>query len=114
MTEVPFPIGAKVRTVGYADPYIVTGYWRGDVKLRNKKTGTEYHAPVSHVALLERRPSVAKTDEKSWKELPKRKLAAFLYDNKTIADISWTKEIRKPGEKRDEFIKRVLGVKRAA
>lgn len=49
---------------------------------------------------------------KSWRDLPKTKLALFLYDHVQITDKSWTTEDRLPGESRDDFIKRVLGKKR--
>lgn len=43
-----------------------------------------------------------------WRELPKPDLAEFLLEHATIADSAWTEKSREKGEKREQFIERVL------
>ena len=44
-----------------------------------------------------------------WKSLPDADKAQYLIDHETISDFSWTDEPRLKGEKRDAFIRRILG-----
>ena len=44
----------------------------------------------------------------AWKSLPDAEKAQYLLDHQTISDRTWTDELRRKGEKRDAFIRRVL------
>jgi hypothetical protein len=44
-----------------------------------------------------------------WKSLPDAEKAQYLLDHQTISDRTWTDEPRLDGEKRDGFIRRILG-----
>ena len=44
-----------------------------------------------------------------WKSLPDAEKAQYLLDHQTISDRTWTDEPRLKGEKRDAFIRRILG-----
>jgi hypothetical protein len=44
-----------------------------------------------------------------WKSLPDAEKAHYLLDHQTISDRTWTDEPRLKGEKRDAFIRRILG-----
>jgi ribonuclease HI len=46
-----------------------------------------------------------------WKSLPDADLAEYLLVHKTISDSMWTEEKRLEGEKRDAFIRRILGTR---
>ena len=45
-----------------------------------------------------------------WKSLPDAEKAQYLLDHQTISDRTWTDEPRLKGEKRDAFIRRILGI----
>ena len=56
-------------------------------------------------------PKPKRTKEASaWKSLPDAQKAQFLLDHQTISDRTWTDEPRLEGEKRDAFIRRILGM----
>jgi hypothetical protein len=44
-----------------------------------------------------------------WKSVPDAEKAQYLLDHQTISDRTWTDEPRLKGEKRDAFIRRILG-----
>jgi hypothetical protein len=44
-----------------------------------------------------------------WKSLPHAEKAQYLLDHQTISDRAWTDEPRLKGERRDAFIRRILG-----
>lgn len=50
--------------------------------------------------------------QKGWRDLPKTKLALYLYEHVNITDRAWTESIRGYGETRDQFIRRITGKKR--
>jgi hypothetical protein len=49
------------------------------------------------------------TKAPEWKSLPDAEKAQYLLDHQTISDRTWTDEPRLKGEKRDAFIRRILG-----
>ena len=53
------------------------------------------------------KPKTKKAPE--WKSLPDAEKAQYLIDHQTIFDRTWTEEPRLKGEKRDAFIRRILG-----
>ena len=50
----------------------------------------------------------AKRKAPAWKTLPDQEKAAHLLEHETLADRTWTGEPRLEGEKRDDFIRRIL------
>jgi hypothetical protein len=57
------------------------------------------------------KPKTKKAPE--WKSLPDAEKAQYLLDHQTISDRTWTDEPRLDGEKRDPFIRRILGSRRS-
>jgi ribonuclease HI len=55
---------------------------------------------VATVAKARKRPA--------WRDLPPAEMAEHLLSTSTLANITWTAEPRKRGEKRDAFIRRIL------
>ena len=53
------------------------------------------------------KPKTTKTPE--WKSLLDVEKAQYLLDHQTISDRTWTDEPRLKSEKRDAFIRRILG-----
>jgi hypothetical protein len=53
--------------------------------------------------------TVAATAKPEWKSLPDAEKAQYLLDHQTISDRIWTNEPRLEGEKREAFIRRILG-----
>ena len=49
----------------------------------------------------------------AWKSLPDAEKAQYLLDHQTISDRTWTDEPRLKAEKRDTFIRRILGFPKA-
>jgi hypothetical protein len=61
------------------------------------------------------RPKPKKTKKApEWKSLPDAEKAQYLLEHQTISDRTWTDEPRLEGEKRDAFIRRILGSRRRA
>jgi hypothetical protein len=84
------------------------GIRRGTVRIGSTE-GDEIAAVGAEAAT--RKPKRTETAP-AWKSLPDAEKAQYLLDHQTISDLTWTDEPRLEGEKRDAFIRRILGFPR--
>ena len=79
------------------------------IRRNNAQTGNTEggHIPTVEAEAATPKPKTKKAPE--WKSLPDAKKAQYLLDHQTISDRTWTDEPRLKGEKRDAFIRRILG-----
>lgn len=79
------------------------GIRRNNVQIGNIEGG--------HIPTVEAEAPKPKKTKKApeWKSLPDADKAQHLLDHQTISDRTWTDEPRLKGEKRDAFIRRILG-----
>jgi hypothetical protein len=81
------------------------GIRRNNVQIGNTEGG-EIPAVKAEAAT----PKPKKTKKApDWKSLPEGERAQYLLDHETISDRTWTAEPRLKDEKRDAFIRRILG-----
>jgi hypothetical protein len=80
------------------------GIRRNNDQIGNTEGG---HIPTVESEAATPNPKTKKAPE--WKSLPDAKKAQYLLDHQTISDRTWTDEPRLKGEKRDAFIRRILG-----
>ena len=80
------------------------GIRRNNVQIGNAEDG---HIPTVEAEAAPPKPKTTKAPE--WKSLLDVEKAQYLLDHQTISDRTWTDEPRLKGEKRDAFIRRVLG-----
>ena len=80
------------------------GIRRNNVQIGNREGG---HIPTVEAEAATPKPKKTKAPE--WKSLPDPEKAQYLLDHQTISDRTWTDEPRLNGEKRDAFIRRILG-----
>ncbi len=81
------------------------GIRRNNVQIRN--TGGCDIPTVEAEAATPKPKKTKKAPE--WKSLPDAEKAQYLLDHPTLSDRTWTNEARLKGEKRDAFIRRILG-----
>jgi hypothetical protein len=80
------------------------GIRRNNVQIGNTEGG--------QIPTVDREAATPKQKTKKapeWKSLPDAEKAHYLLDHQTISDRTWTDEPRLKGEKRDAFIRRILG-----
>ena len=80
------------------------GIRRNNVQIGNTEGS---HIPTVEPEAATPNPKTKKAPE--WKSLPDAKKAQYLLDHQTISDRTWTDEPRLKDEKRDAFIRRILG-----
>ena len=80
------------------------GIRRNNVQIGNTEGG---HIPTVEAEAATPKPKTKKAPE--WKSLPDAEKAQYLIDHQTIFDRTWTEEPQLKGEKRDAFIRRILG-----
>jgi hypothetical protein len=81
------------------------GIRRNNVQIGNTEGG---HIPTVEAEAATPKPKKTKKAPE-WKSLPDAEKAQYLLDHQTISDRTWTDEPRLKGEKRDSFIRRILG-----
>ena len=81
------------------------GIRRNNVQIGNTEGG---HIPTVEAEAATPKPKKTKKAPE-WKSLPDAEKAQYLLDHQTISDRTWTDEPRLNGEKRDAFIRRILG-----
>ncbi len=81
------------------------GIRRNNVQIGNAEGGV---IPTMEAEAATPKPKKTKKAPE-WKSLPDAERAQYLLDHKTISDRTWTAEPRLKGEKRDAFIRRILG-----
>ena len=81
------------------------------IRRNNVLTGNTEGEPRSTEPEAEAATPKPKKTKKApeWKSLPDAEKAQYLLDHQTISDRTWTDEPRLKGEKRDAFIRRILG-----
>lgn len=77
------------------------GIRRNNVQIGNAEDG--------HIPTVEAEAAPPKPKTPEWKSLLDVEKAQYLLDRQTISDRTWTDEPRLKGEKRDAFIRRILG-----
>jgi hypothetical protein len=81
------------------------GIRRNNVQIGNTEGG---EIPTVEAEAATPKPKKTKKAPE-WKSLPDAEKPQYLVDHQTISDRSWTDEPRLKGEKRDAFIRRILG-----
>jgi hypothetical protein len=81
------------------------GIRRNNVQIGNTEGG---EIPTVEAEAATPKPKKTKKAPE-WKSLPDAEKAQYLLDHQTISDRTWTDEPRPKGEKRDAFIRRILG-----
>jgi hypothetical protein len=84
------------------------GIRRNNVQIGNR----EGEIPTVEAEAATPKPMKAKKAP-DWKSLPDAERAQYLLDHKTISDRTWTAEPRLKDEKREAFIRRILGSPKA-
>jgi len=82
------------------------GIRRSNVQIGNTEGG---EIPTVEAEAATPKPKKTKKAPE-WKSLPDAEKAQYLLDHQTISDRTWTDEPRLKGEKRDAFIRRILGL----
>ncbi len=81
------------------------------IRRNNVQIGSTEGGEIPTLEAEAAKPKPKKTKKApEWKSLPDAEKEQYLLDHQTISDRTWTDKPRLKGEKRDAFIRRILGV----
>jgi hypothetical protein len=103
----------KAREEGIRRNNVLTGNTAGGeipTGVATVEADSESGEPVEETEPEAATPKPKKTTKApGWKSLPDAQKAQYLLDHQTLSDRTWTDELRLKGEKREAFIRRILG-----